>query len=217
MVYTLGFFSILAFTACIGTSGHISLAITDDFFNHWKMRRLVKGWTSVLFWLSALWLWILANALMYYARIGESEGTSFKDSFWWAYISITTIGLGDIHIPHRRFNYLDAFYTPFSLLIAFVFLANFLLKLSEYIKSLTDKVGLTDDESLGTLLKLSRKASVPKNIDAGNGIVNNVSDLQTTKTDDIAVEREMQINPLELAEQTKVMTETVEISDDYTC
>ena len=42
---------------------------------------------------------------------------------------------------------------------------------------MTEKVGITDDESLGFLLELRREASAPKDIDAGDGgIKSNASD-----------------------------------------
>ena len=54
MVMVLGFFSILAFTCVSRAAGHVTLAIIDDFFKQCRMKRLVKGWPSILFWLLTL-------------------------------------------------------------------------------------------------------------------------------------------------------------------
>ena len=49
------------------------------------------------------------------------------------YISTTTTGLGDFYIPHEDFGAGDMFYVPLIFLTAFVLLANFLVKLSDWV------------------------------------------------------------------------------------
>lgn len=163
MIYTLGFISILVFTAMSSAAGYVCLVIADDFFVSVKLEKLTKGWMSVLFWFFILWLWILFLAEMYAiydnAKYGVGSG-SFTILIWWAYISVTTVGLGDYHIPHDTFLLKDMFYIPLFMLMGFVFLANFLLKLSEIATRKMQETGFTDDESLNYLLKEKRLSVV---------------------------------------------------------
>ena len=57
LVLSLGFVSILSFTAIIANAGRVFLAVMDDFFLRIKSPALTKGIWSSLFWLSAWWLW----------------------------------------------------------------------------------------------------------------------------------------------------------------
>lgn len=161
LVFTMGFISILAFTACIGSASYVFLAIADDFFLRViKMKRFANGFLSVLFWLVIFWLWILVlvgvNALYSKARYG-AVADAFVDRLWWAFISVTTVGFGDFHIPHDTFTLVDMLYVPLTLLVGFVFLANFLLKLCEVTFNMIKAVGLADDESLNYLMEQERK------------------------------------------------------------
>ena len=63
--------------------------------------------------------------------VKREEGTNgfpLRLSFWFAWISSTTVGLGDFHIPHETFEPREMFYLPFMFLLAFVLLSNFLHK-----------------------------------------------------------------------------------------
>ena len=162
LVFTAGFLSILIFTALIGMVGYIMISIVDDILCSIKLKVLTKGWPSVIFWCFNLWLWTLALAgiriLYQQARYDDTVGsfTTFSDQFWWAFITITTVGFGDYYVPHETFLPYDMLYLPLAILLGFVFLANFALKLSETIHEKMERVGIVDDDSLGDLLKANR-------------------------------------------------------------
>jgi len=96
----------------------------------------------------------LAGISMAYSRHrhGELE-FELEDFFWYSFISITTVGLGDIYINHDKFLHYDMFYVPLVMLLGFVLLANFLLKLSDAVVEEVQKMGLFGDASLAFLLQ----------------------------------------------------------------
>ena len=156
LVISLGFVSILSFTAIIANAGRVFLAVMDDFFLRIKLPSLTKGIWSSLFWLSAWWLWVLTIAGIATETAKRVEGTGdggfpLHSSFWFAWISSTTVGLGDIHIPHETFKPRDMFYVPFMFLLAFVLLSNFLHKFSDLVGSIFSR-----EQSLESILESQR-------------------------------------------------------------
>jgi len=150
LVYTLGFVSIIAFAAILGSAGYVMLTICDDFFLRVRLKRLADGFLSALFWLSAMLLWFCFVAFIfrvgYERRFPVKEGItvqldgasilyqappfSFSDGFWFSFITGTTVGLGDTHIDHETYLVRDMFYLPLMLLVSFLFLSNFAIKLA---------------------------------------------------------------------------------------
>lgn len=69
------------------------------------------------------------------------EDFGFDQGYWFAYISTTTVGLGDIYLDPEVIVTEDLMFFSFIFLIGFVFLASFLEKLSSLVKR-NDHVGL---------------------------------------------------------------------------
>lgn len=157
VVYTLGIISILIFTALIGQAGYICLVVVDDFLIRCRLKRLTQGILAAMLWLALFIVWMLVIAGVAFgwskSRQGEFGLADFADAFWFAYISVTTVGLGDLHIPPDVFQPADMFYIPLLFLIGFVLLANFLLKLSTILTS----HGVSQDRSLEGILEESRR------------------------------------------------------------
>jgi Ion channel len=107
LVYTFGFISIMACLALNGAAGFILMTIIDDFLHRIRMSRFTKGPLAVLFWLCLFVSWSLVVALSAWGFMkNQTEFTGFtlSDSYWFAYITLTTVGLGDYYIPHEVFT-----------------------------------------------------------------------------------------------------------------
>lgn len=161
-VVLLGFISILAFAAVAGASGHVALAIIDDVFIRLKMERLTKGWISLLFWISMIVLSMLCVAGIssaYTHSRYDGDVQPMGQLLWFAFITISTVGLGDIHIPHDAFRQRDMFYIPFALLLGYVSVANFCIKMSNMLHEFSKQSGIPDDDVIDDLLLQKRMNS----------------------------------------------------------
>ncbi|CAB9521500.1 expressed unknown protein [Seminavis robusta] len=147
LVYTCGFVTIIGFLALNNSASNVWKILVDDLFLRLKLKRLVKGPLSVLFWLctTILWMLVLALAMQKYRRNRLAEDFSLKDAFWFSYITTTTVGFGDIHISHEEFKVGDMFFIPLIVLMGFNFLGIFAEKLvdlyNEYFPSGTAGFG----------------------------------------------------------------------------
>ena len=103
LVYTLGFVSIVAFGAILGTAGLIASAIMDDFLTRFKIAIGVPPtnnsspyilWVTCFLWgiFYYSWMLIVAAAIMQWkhdrlpAEDDQNE-FNFGDGYWFAYIS----------------------------------------------------------------------------------------------------------------------------------
>jgi len=66
-------------------------------------------------------------------RLGDDGAVSYEDSYWFAYISTTTVGLGDFILLPDVLVTDDIVIWPLSFLIGFVFFAAFLGKIATMI------------------------------------------------------------------------------------
>ena len=205
LVITLGFVSILAFTACIGAAAYVCLCIVDDALKRLNMRRLTKGWTAVCFWLAILNLWtlVIAGIADWYTRSRYHQEFDLENAYWFAFVSITTVGFGDYHIQHEGFRQVDMLLIPICLLIGFVLLANFLLKLSDVLKQITNKVGITDHESLNYLLSLTRRNEPSEEVEVGadDVVVANVdrpNEIAEFAADDLVFDENIEMGVLDV-------------------
>jgi hypothetical protein len=67
-------------------------------------------------------------------RVGETDFT-MNEGYWFAYVSSTTIGLGDIYLDPETFLYRDLVAFALLLLVGFVLVAAFIRKLVELVRS----------------------------------------------------------------------------------
>jgi hypothetical protein len=191
LVVSLGFFSILAFTSCIGSAAFVTLCIVEDFFKRIKMlRRMTEGALSAFFWYFSLIIWIVIVAAISdaYVRAFLRLDMTFRDHMWFSYISITTVGFGDRYVNHEGFLHENMLYIPVLLLIGFVFLANCLVKLSriKFFEIIAEKLGFSDhDMSLDVILARNRRMRREKK-DVGNEVIEigNPRDAENPDDDD---------------------------------
>lgn len=68
-------------------------------------------------------------------RLGVESETSFRDAYWFAYISTTTVGLGDFVLAPEVLRQSDLITWPFLFLVGFVLFAVFIGKLAQLVPS----------------------------------------------------------------------------------
>ena len=145
-MFSLGFVSIICFAAIIGHSSEIMLERIDDKLSRYKkLKFLTEGLPAVFLWLAMFWSWIGAYALcyLYIENHDDEEHNSINDALWFSYISMTTIGFGDYYL-----NYYDNLYSRFflwtlTMLMGFLLLGNFALKLSLYVEKIKKQLVLS--------------------------------------------------------------------------
>lgn len=138
MIVTAGLASLILFAAVLGLGGYVILAIVDDF-----VRRSFLGakvWnhpaTGMLFW-GAIWLiYALAVAAdvqwWWNTRLPSfGDGIDRVDALWFAFISTSTIGLGDFYLQPELIFASDTMKYSVLYLIGFVFLSTFFGKIAE--------------------------------------------------------------------------------------
>lgn len=134
LVYTLGFLSIVVFAGVLATSSSIIASIIDDFLKRINFGFLSWPWLACLIWGSFWYLWMFGIATYYQQwrkdRLEDDE-FSLRDGYWFAYISTTTVGLGDFYLDPEVLVGLDLVRFPLLFLFGFVLLGLFLGKLSD--------------------------------------------------------------------------------------
>jgi hypothetical protein len=137
MVYTLGFASLLVFGAILARAGQIIAAIFEDALVRFHWTFLTSPWVTCLIFGAFYYIWMLVIAaktdVWKEYRLGESF--SFRDGYWFAYISTTTIGLGDIFLEPEVNLSEDLYVWSLSFLMGFALFSAFLGKLTEVFAS----------------------------------------------------------------------------------
>lgn len=96
--------TIIGFLALNGTASNILMTIIDDLLIRLRLRKLTRGIPAVILWLCLLILWMLILALcavlFFKNRVGEDQ--PLANAYWFSYVTITTVGFGDIYLPHSE-------------------------------------------------------------------------------------------------------------------
>lgn len=133
MVFTLGFLSILLFAAVLAKAGSIVNAIVEDFLRRSHLTFLTRNWIQIIIWGALYYLWslLIASYYIHWSLIRLDEEVSYKDAYWFAYITTTTVGLGDYYLEHAVLIGIDLLIWPLLILFGFVLLASFLTALKD--------------------------------------------------------------------------------------
>lgn len=133
MVFTLGFLSILLFAAVLAKTGSIVNAIVEDFFRRSHLTFLTRNWVQMIIWGALYYLWslLIASYYVHWSLSRLDEEVSYKDAYWFAYITTTTVGLGDYYLEHAVLIGIDLLIWPLLILFGFVLLASFLTALKD--------------------------------------------------------------------------------------
>ena len=137
MIFTLGFLSILLFAGILANAGGVVTAIVDDGIDRANLSKLNRPWASALFWGSMYYLWmvLIASYYQWWQEDRLEDTIDYADSYWFAYISTTTVGLGDYYLEHGVIIGQDLLVWPLLFLFGFVLLSSFLTKIAEFLAS----------------------------------------------------------------------------------
>lgn len=179
MVYSLGFLSLLVFAAILARSGQIVSAIWDDILANLHWHYLMRPWPSSFMWGTCYYMWMLVIAghtVQWKRERLEDSSFGLNDGYWFAYISTTTIGLGDIFLEPEVIVARDLLVFPFSFLVGFTFLSAFLGKLAEAMSNLywTKNRPMLVESMLGRLKKTE--------LGYGTGAIAGISDQVVDQT-----------------------------------
>ncbi|CAB9517688.1 expressed unknown protein [Seminavis robusta] len=127
LVCTAGFLTIVLFLALNNTAAQVWKNLFEHYFHKLNLSFLIRGPLSVLFWLTMTFLWmlVLASVVMAYQMGRYGDARPLKDLYWFSFVTVTTVGFGDIHVRHEEFTGCDMFHLPLLVLVGFNFLGIF--------------------------------------------------------------------------------------------
>jgi len=146
MLYTLGLFSLLVFAAYLGTTGNIITFLWDDLLLNAGFKPIESPWVGFFFW-GVLWYTWMAFVALYAQfywldRMELSESNySFRDAYWYGYISTTTIGLGDYYPQPEELYFGDVFAFSILMSLGFALLSSFLGSWGDILSKHAPKTG----------------------------------------------------------------------------
>jgi hypothetical protein len=139
MVSSLGFISVLAFAGIVSTAGSILNVIFEDTAAQCRLSFLTRRPFGCFWWagISAAWTFFISyqSFVWWQTRLDEDYATRWE-SVWFAYISTTTIGLGDFFLQPEVMFVEDLFRFSLLFLTGFVFLATFLGEIGKILADL---------------------------------------------------------------------------------
>eukprot|EP00984_Skeletonema_dohrnii_P010789 scaffold4233_cov142-Skeletonema_dohrnii-CCMP3373.AAC.32 len=146
MIFTLGFVSILFFGFVLGKAGSIVVAIVEDFLLRTHLSFLTRNWIQMIIWGALYYLWslLIASYYVYWNMLRLDETVSMDDAYWFAYITTTTVGLGDYYLDHAAIIGIDLLVWPLLILYGFVLLAAFLTALGALVQASDDGTDFAD-------------------------------------------------------------------------
>ncbi|CAJ1954001.1 unnamed protein product [Cylindrotheca closterium] len=143
LIYTGGIACLILYAAVLGSAGYIILAIFDDFVaRFWISHFLKYPLVGVGVW-GGIWIgWAYGIAVgadnWWQERLPDFE-VDRGDSLWFAFVSTSTIGLGDYFLQPEVMFASDALWFSSVFLIGFVFLSTFLNKIGGFLISVLPK------------------------------------------------------------------------------
>lgn len=143
MLFTVGFLAILVFAATTAGAGYIMTSLFDDIMKKGHIGCLGRPIFATCFWGAAYYTWLLLIAA--YASDWKNtrlpaDDFDYGEGYWFAFISTTTVGLGDVYLDPEVIVGQDLLGFSLLFLIGFVFLASFLGSLGGFLKRL-ERVG----------------------------------------------------------------------------
>jgi hypothetical protein len=143
----LGFVSILCFGAVLATAGTIVNVVCRDILLQCRLQRIVnRPLLLAIFWgiLWYLWMILIAAYSVYWWEQRLQLDFDIYSAYWFAFVSTTTIGLGDYYPPPEALFFGDQLVFSILFLYGFVWLAAFIgeftVVLSKHVPNIGEKV-----------------------------------------------------------------------------
>lgn len=156
-VGSIGWFLIIIWAIILYVAGHVLGIIVNDFLRRCHCRNLTGDVQGVFIWgfFALGWMaFVGAFAFFWFNfafdqaewQIFDYWGTDetyieVADSFWFAYISLLTVGLGDFFLEPEYMYYWDLFLWSYFFLIGFTFLSTWLGQVADLVNSLFPDCG----------------------------------------------------------------------------
>jgi len=147
IVWTAGFFSILLFAGVLGFAGFIFSSIFEDIVTRGKSRLgfLANPSVGCIIWGAAWFSWMLVIAesidRFWNERLGVEDFATQGEALWFAYISTTTVGLGDFYLDPEGIFLIDVLNYSLQFLVGFVLLSSFLGKFGGMLNGCAPNIG----------------------------------------------------------------------------
>jgi len=182
MLGCIGFFSVIAWVMLLYVAGKVLGIIIDDLFRRLRCRTWAGDFQSVIVWGIIAGFWVAVVAMTYWFNLwwvdesipntwesighwlhGETETISAGgieltepgEAFWFAYISLLTVGFGDYYLIPEVMFYQDLIQWELMFLFGFTFLSTFLGQVADFMTGFFPDPGdallerLRNDELVG--------------------------------------------------------------------
>jgi len=148
LVASIGWLAVIGWAIVLYIAGRVLGIIIEDLFRRCNCRRLTGNFGSVMIWgmVSTGWIIFIGEYYMYWYNKtehpdkfrfslfgindefldGSEDVMTYADAYWFAYISLLTVGLGDFSIGTESFFLSDLFSWTMSFLTGFTLLSTFL-------------------------------------------------------------------------------------------
>ena len=136
----------------LATSGSVVAVLFDEYVchGHPALKRFAKAGWGAIFWgsLWLAWMLLIAKVTSRWKNKRLDEDMSLGEGYWFAYISTTTVGLGDFFLEPEVVTGMDLLTYPLLFLVGFTLLSAFLGKFAEFFMDLAVGGNRTLVESL---------------------------------------------------------------------
>ncbi|CAB9525393.1 expressed unknown protein [Seminavis robusta] len=132
LIFTFGFYSILMFAGVLTAAGVVTSLLVNDFAIRLRLRLLANKVVMMIVWglLWVGWLAFMSAHAIEWTRWRLEEQMSWEDGMWFAFISTTTVGLGDFYPTPEVMFTSDILIFSLSFLLGFVLLSAFLTEMA---------------------------------------------------------------------------------------